>query len=365
MLQKCLLILVAVLGTAAVLLVCLIGLDPFSRLKGSPRWERRLLVAGLAALAALGWLPFLAGYQDETIHSAVRDPEKDRAVAAIAGMEKLLAAWPERPEAVRDRLQQAEQALEILPLVPPPGWVSHDSLLWEHSGGMRVTTARDPALTEKLRLRSRLERLAAEAYRRLSAETGELTDSADWQAVERAWRRTAPWSSTDILMVPGGTTSERRRAEYQLDLAAAAASRLEGAAQMLPAEAGLLLAEADRLRKNIYASPPDDVNIMCYRPAWVPAAKVSTERLGARLHLLAELAESGRVAEPVMEKVLDVVREDLAVLSAEQNLRDLPEEERDELPQLREEIARALEAIDASGRGAGTGRTAQKQTVAD
>jgi hypothetical protein len=353
MIEKCAWMLVAVLGTAAVLLICLFGLDPFCDWKNLSRWERRLLGAGLAALAALGWLPLLAGGQDAPLSSTARDPEATRALAAIAALEKLLTAWPEDPETVRAELEQAEEVLDVLPLAPPAGWLPADLLLFEERNRIKVTVPPSPDFTESLRLRSRLEQLAAEARARLRAETGELADTADWQAVERGWRRAAPWNALDGLALHGGTTPERHRTDYEMCLATAAVRRLERAGRLLPAEAGLLLVEADRLRENIYAGPPDDVDITCYRPMTVAPARLSTERLGERLHLLRRLAEGRRVAGPVVEKVLGVIREDLAVLSAEERLRDLSEEERDELPQLREEVAWVLEEIDALERSAG------------
>jgi len=152
-----------------------------------------------------------------------------------------------------------------------------------------------------------------------------LDESADWKIVTGAWDFCKPLADSGK-----STNAQRKEADGKLKAAREAAERLAGAGLLAAAEAGLLAAEADKVKGDIYRNPPVPVpgepRMMCYAMAMPNPAQDSMGRLAQRLPLLEKLAEGGKIHKPAVEKVLATVEADLAVLGDEKKLAGLRDE---------------------------------------
>jgi hypothetical protein len=168
-----------------------------------------------------------------------------------------------------------------------------------------------------------------------------LEESADWKVVTGAWDFCMPLAKNGQ-----STTGQRKEADEKLKAAREAADRLAAAGLLAAAEAGLLAAEADKIKADIYRDPPTDSKVLCYDRAFLPPAQQSFDRLARRLPLLEKLAVGGKVHKPAVDKVLATVEADLAVLGDEKKLGDLRDEKkRAEATKTRDAVKAQLEKL--------------------
>jgi hypothetical protein len=142
-----------------------------------------------------------------------------------------------------------------------------------------------------------------------------LEESADWKTVTEAWDFCMPLATSGK-----STNAQRKEADGKLKAAREAAERLAAVGLLAAAEAGLLSAETDKIRAEIYRNPPTDSMVECYDVAYLPLAQQSFDRLAKRLPLLEKLTEGGKVNRAAVEKVLATVEADVAVLADEKKL---------------------------------------------
>jgi len=192
----------------------------------------------------------------------------------------------------------------------------------------RVGDIRARVASRKLR-----ERLAA-------APRPAIADTKQWNAIVAAWRFAQPLAESHK-----STTAQRKAADEKLSAAKDAVAALAKAGELSRAEAGLLTAEAETMRAEIYRDPPTDTRVKCYDMAHIPPARQSYERLQQRLPLLKALATSGKIAPAVCEKVLPTVRADLKALAAPDAAQHLGRDKQ-QAEQLSKQTHAALAEID-------------------
>jgi hypothetical protein len=353
---------VGVLGAAAVMAILLAGRDPFPAARSGPRWRRRLLGAGLAALSVLGFI-LLKQVQEKLAPPPAPepapepppepppwDPVADRMKDAIRALETALAAWPDDADIARELLGRVDDELDTVPREPPEDWFSPDSHWLNMDAVMHVTASPTPGEVERSRLCRRLEELQHQAADRLYGMTSDITDTFEWLTIARAWRGAAAW---DHAIFHGGSVWERRCADWNLSLASEAIGKLDRKGLLLKAEADLLWGEAGRLGESIYENSPDDMLIMCYVRVYVDPAKASTERLRQRVGLLRELSADRKITAAVLGKVAASIRNDIEE-SAGRGMRRLllggnePAPLSEEEDELRREVARLLQNLEPS-----------------
>ena len=156
--------------------------------------------------------------------------------------------------------------------------------------------------------------LAAKIKARLAGPAAEpapgLETTAQWKTVLEAWRFAKPLADSHK-----STTAQRKQADKKFADAKQAVVALANAGAISPAEGGLLAAEADTLRGEIYRNPPIDSRVKCYETMYIPPARASFSRLQKRLPLLRQTVEGGKVSPAVVAKVLPTIRADLATLA--------------------------------------------------
>jgi hypothetical protein len=168
-----------------------------------------------------------------------------------------------------------------------------------------------------------------------------LETTAQWKKVLDAWRFCKPLADSHR-----STTAQRKQADQKLAAARQAIVELAKAAAISPAESGLLAAEADTLRKEIYREPPIDSQVSCYDRMYIPPAGASFSRLQKRLPLLRKLAEGGKVNAAVVAKVLPTVRADLATLADPKQTGKLEPQRKARLAKLVEDVKGAIAKIE-------------------
>ena len=177
---------------------------------------------------------------------------------------------------------------------------------------------------------------------RLAGETTQLQDAAEWKTILDAWHTAAPLAVSGV-----STTAQREATDKKLAAAREAITKLAAAGLLQPGEARLLGMEADRLKTDIYASPPTDIDpqVMCYKMAFLPPARASLDRLAARAAILEELAASDALAPAAMAKVLASVEADLKTLASPDQLKALPEADRARAAETAVRVQVAVDAI--------------------
>lgn len=174
-----------------------------------------------------------------------------------------------------------------------------------------------------------------------------LADSTEWKTVLDAWTFVEPLAQSGK-----STTAQRKTADAKLEAARNAITKLTHDNLLIDAEAGLLLSEADRLRKDLYRNAPvpapGEPMVMCYEPTVMPpAARVSLDRLSQRLPLLTQLADSGKLHPQVMDKLLPSITKDVNVLGTQKEIDKLPQSERAQAVKTRDAVQAQLDAIQA------------------
>jgi len=167
-----------------------------------------------------------------------------------------------------------------------------------------------------------------------------LDETKQWQAVLDAWK-----AATPLAQSGKSTTAQREAVDKQFESAKKCIAKLTESGLLSEAESKLLLAEAERLRGEIYRNPPTDCQFTCYDMAFVAPAHMSMERLTKRLPLLKKMATDGKVQAAVLTKVVGSVEADVATLSNKGQLEYLPAEQHERAVELCEAAQATLAEI--------------------
>jgi hypothetical protein len=174
----------------------------------------------------------------------------------------------------------------------------------------------------------------------LNVDFSALEDQRQWQVVVDAWRAAGPLARSGR-----STTAQREAVDKKLDSAKRVVAGLAEAGMLSDAESQLLIFEADRLREQIYREPPIDSKVACYDMAVLLPARQSLYRLNRRLPLLKRLAAEGKLHPAALQKVIDSIKADIDTLSTEEQLKQLPPEERAKAEKLRGSVEAAVVEI--------------------
>jgi len=138
-----------------------------------------------------------------------------------------------------------------------------------------------------------------------------LDSTAGWKKVKAAWRFIAPLAANSSK----STSVQRKQADEKMKAALAALSGLVKAGKLAAAEAALLTAEAERLKGEMYRSPPADMRVKCYKRKHFSRGEVSLARIQKRLPLLQKLAAQKKLSPAVIGRVLPTLERDVQTLS--------------------------------------------------
>ena len=138
-----------------------------------------------------------------------------------------------------------------------------------------------------------------------------LDATAQWKSVKEAWRFIAPLAADSSK----STSVQRVEADKKMKAALAAIDGLVKAAKLTPPEAALLTGEAERLKREMYRSPPADMRVKCYKRKHFSRGEVSLARIQKRLPLLQKLAADKKLSPAVMGRVLPTLQRDVETLS--------------------------------------------------
>lgn len=319
----------ALLGLLAVSAILLAGLDPRRSAQRGPGWKRRMLTAGLLLLGIMA-----PGCKERPrdngvimCYQTVVQPPAQASMQRLSGqltlLQEMAAAEKLQPDTIEQVLKTIEADIAML---------SDESALNQLAPAERAEAQafRDEAAAQVKAIRARLA----------GNESSALEATPEWRTITEAWHAMAQ------LAPAGSSTAQRKAAQKQMDEARAAIAKLQETDKLTSAEGGLLLSEADRLQSEMYRRPPkDDHSIMCYEMMYVSPAQQSFKRLSQRLPLLKSAVESGRLAPAAAEKVLGSIEMDVATLSIEQRINELPEDKRAEAIQARDEAEKLLKEI--------------------
>ena len=252
-------------------------------------------------------------------------------------LEQLVAADRLRPEVTRKILTQIEADLRVAGL--PAG------------GEDKELVAKVQELVVRIKGRLDMAGASSAVKEHGAAGTGGGTDdkssldaTEQWRAVKEAWRAIAPLAAASSR----STSAQRSVAEEKLKLALTALDALVQAGKLSAPEAGLLRADAERLRRDMVQSPPTDFQGTCYRRApFIPAA-ASLAQLNKRLPLLQQLAARKAIQPAVVARMLPTLERDVQILSSDSEVQRMGPAQRAKVPgavrRARELIA-ALQAL--------------------
>jgi hypothetical protein len=138
-----------------------------------------------------------------------------------------------------------------------------------------------------------------------------LDRTAQWKMVKAAWRFIAPLAADSHK----STSAQRKQAAEKMKAALAALDGLVKAGKLTQPEATLLTSEAERLKGEMYRSPPADMRVKCYKRKHVSRGEVSLARIQKRLPLLQKLVADKKISPAVMGRVLPTLQRDVETLS--------------------------------------------------
>jgi hypothetical protein len=169
----------------------------------------------------------------------------------------------------------------------------------------------------------------------------EVKATPQWQVISAAWDFAAS-------LARWGRSTTAQRAEFDEKLAAAksALAELVQVGTISSAEAALVVAEGEKVRREVFRGPPREMHVRCYRAMAIIPARESLTRLSQRLPLLKTVAESGRASPAVIEKILPTIREDVERLSSTKQLKSLSPAEQDQARQLAAQARQTLAEIE-------------------
>jgi len=348
------LVVVGLVGLAAVGVLALCGRDVRAAARRGPRWKRRLLAAGLSVLAAFGWTGRSGEAREPTAVATVSESKTGSADASeivlavfrmraqLAELEKLTAARDVNGPAVTSTADAIESLVAVL----------------RAPGNVGKLTPKGQAEAARLLALARKRLPAARAL--VPVGTTDLVKSPQWQVVADAWRFAGP------LAVNGKSTSaQRKEADAKLKAAAKAVSALQLAGLLTSAEAGLLTVDAARIRTEIYRNPPTDFRGTCYDMAYIPPAQASLGRLQKQVAYLKTIVGSDKLAPAALDKVIGSIERDVAILADPKQTKRLPAAQKAGAEALRKQVSLLAAQIKRRVLSARLGQTAGWATVTD
>jgi hypothetical protein len=321
-------ILMALAGLVAVVGLVIVGIDVYAAKERGPRWQRRLLGAGLAVLGALGLYalrpkpPVRSCYmqlpQEHSISYDVR--QRANLLEKMVLDKKIEAATAEKT------LAGIEQDLARLP---------DDERLKHMMPGREATQAianRGAARAVLLRIKARLE-------------AGPLGETSEWQRLAETWKEAERIAASKPYSYPFDEAGQKTLL-LRLAQAGRDADTLLKAELLSAPEAALLQKESEALVERVRRFRPTELrNAECYKPMVFFPARESAARLAERLPLLEKMAAAGRVQPAALRKVLAAVERDLAALDRESDLQQLDAAERAAAEQTREAVKAEVEKL--------------------
>jgi hypothetical protein len=312
-------------GVAIVVGLALIGTDLRRAADTGPRWRRRLVAAALVLLGAVGLMTSVTSIEKVQVSCYAPQPMD----IGASSLRKLVWQVEQLRKLAESGKVDAAVVQKVIERIEP-----------------EIATLSDEDVLERMefdKIRQRVPRTIAEAQAVLAqiktmlAEqeawaATDLQDTPQWQAIVAAWRVAVPMAAASGR----GTLTERQVVFNALNEAHAAVRGLCAADRLSEPEGALLRDEMDVLSRRIaqteatdspLAEPQDGLRIMCYETQLVYPGAVSLRRLSARLPMLQNLAESGNVNGLVMQKVIGTIEADLAKLSDEAVLKQMPDDE--------------------------------------
>jgi len=239
-------------------------------------------------------------------------------------LEKLAAAQVLRPQVIARVLETAERDLVAL---SDAGYLARYTELGDRANAQAV---RDKARLHVEKIREALRK-----------QSGSLDDSTQWKKIVEAWKTAGAMGNSSKT-----TTRQREDAKKALEEAVEAARDLGDRGLLEPAEAELLANDAPNLIRAMYYLPPADNTVVCHgAPAPLNYPALSLERLSRQLPLLRKAAQGGHLHRGVIEKVLPLIEQDVAALSAESALKSLEGMDIVRARQIRESAPAELQKI--------------------
>ena len=167
-----------------------------------------------------------------------------------------------------------------------------------------------------------------------------LEKTPEWKTIQGAWDFVGPLAESGK-----STEAQRKQADERFKTAKSSMDKLVAAGLLSPAESGLLQAQADTLREEVYRNPPTDPNLVtptCYAMIGTVPARQSLQELSKRLPLLQHLAQQDRLHESVLARLVPTIEADVKTLTDEKELAKLQPKERAEAEKLRPQVEKAL-----------------------
>ncbi len=193
-----------------------------------------------------------------------------------------------------------------------------------------------------------------------------LADAPEWKRLTAVWREAEEVASGKRGAYPFDRKGKEKLLA-RLKQAEADVAALQAAGLVTAPEAGLLTADLARLTRGVGRKRPTELRMAtCYKPIMVIPARDSLGRLTARLPLLQQLAEGGKLHADVVRKALVSVEADLAVLGQEPMLQRLTGAERAKAAEVRQAAAAEVAKLKAALKGGnGDGGHPSLETSAD
>lgn len=334
-------IIAAAAGTALVTLLMLRGVDLARASATGPRWRRRLVAAGIAALAA-------SGVQAETYEpppmvtcydpAYIALPQGQGSVASLWVQFDLLDAQLKAGTVNSDTAQIALRTMEgeLEKLANPEVFstIPEDEQNDAHRaiGEAQVLLKQVQATLNAVRVTLREQALA---------------DNSEWCSYLDVYAELKMIAANERGSYPFDAAGK----QALMAQAAAALAALDGLARgglLTQPETELLKKDLAELQDRVQAYRPTEMQLAtCYAP--MPPRNPAEQgmiRVNDRIDLLRQLAEQQVISQSAILPVIDALRVDIAALNAPANLQRLPEGQRAAAEQSRAAAEQALTQIE-------------------
>lgn len=357
--------LLVLLGILAVTLLMTFRVDVEAAARSGPRWRRKLIGAGLAALVTLGLLPTTHGAKAKSVDATcyVMADTSDLIVLTtpeqlaerINQLERLAASDRLDPAVTAKLLDTIEAELRVFPVVTVTMRVQptdRDENAPAQSGRIdRISRAKLSAeVTAQIaRIRAKLAAASQPANATLQQVTDrDLAATAEWRRLTATWTEAAEIAAGKKGLYPFNEKGKKRLLDAMTTVSTDI-EKLRGVGTLSDAEAGLLSRELVTLRVEVARMRPTELeNATCYMlMLMAPPAQASTKRLTERLPLLESMASSSRLHLSVAAKVLDTIEADANLLADQKQTESLSDADRAKAAELSAKAKTQVERIRA------------------
>jgi hypothetical protein len=153
--------------------------------------------------------------------------------------------------------------------------------------------------------------LGKELLAGLPATGASAEASGPWAIFEQGLEKAEPLAQSGL-----STTQQRREIIATLAQGQQALDVLTQEGELASPERDLLAAESEYVKERIFANPPTDSQVTCYRQLFLSPQKKSFKRLSERLPLIERLIDSQTLNPKALEKILQGVEADLKILES-------------------------------------------------